>query len=939
MSLTRPSCRILLVTKLIFAAIAILTTNIALVSAQSHTRITGTITDDKTARVPDTRVEALNLTTWQITTAISNSAGEYSIKLAPGDYRVFAIKEGFATAAKNLAVTTSDTATDFVLSPGVLEESVTVTATRGGARLTTETAQPLTVASTEAMQIFRPVSPMEAVRKTPNLIAIGANPVAARPRLRGLASNRLLIMLDGERLNNVRSDPLSGISPSVVDVTKLDSVEIVSGAGSASYGSDAIAGTINLITRSPVRANSGQYLGLRLEGDARTNGAYRRGAADLNWSVPQLAVRLGGSLFRQGNYHSGNQPISVDEVVSAARFANDIGNAGNNNVARTFAVWQLPANAEILNGQGHGFDARADVWLLDSQPNSLRYRQLNSRHQDVNFAFITPPFDPRRQSNTFRRLDVYGVRYEGTELNRLLPHVAVNYYFHKYSFPDDTVTSSINEGSSWSIVEELPVITGNVSQFTPATFTRGRSTVASHGFESEATFAPFSRMWFTTGLGYLSDSSRDEFGRAVFVPPDFELQNVVGGRASTPDSSYRNFNWFNVVEYDFGGRVRLNGSFRLDSWRTRAKVTDGFPLGAESAILNASFDQLKQQPGEIDIDGAAGIFQLLQKTADIQTNRISKTGSVGALVSVLPGVNAYARWGSAYREPGITERYILRDFGDPTFSVLLVPNTRLQPERNNNYEVGVKTQRKNWTGSFGYFRNNLSNFITNGFSEALFVPADPDAGLDPISPFFPFHGVLYVQRTNTARARIQGFEGTFEASLNIGKLGKVIPFTSLGYLKGTDLTPTPSTLALIDQFYNRSDTPIPLRGSATDAPLSSIAPFGAFNGLSYVSRDGSWVGYYEQRYHARITRVDPVDLSTTLSTQYGSFAGLKSSLSHSIRAAYNLHRENYRVTFNFGVDNLTNRLYFHPFQTAPAPGRSFNFGVVFDSFNLLRGRN
>lgn len=922
----------------LLAAITILTTNIAVTSAQSHARITGTVTDEKTARVPDTRVEALNLATWQITTAVSNSAGEYSIKLAPGDYRVFAIKEGFATTAKSLAVTADSITEDFVLSPGVLEEAVTVTATRGGARLTTETAQPLTVTNTEAMQIYRPVSPMEAVRKTPNLIAIGANPVATRPRLRGLASNRLLILLDGERLNNVRSDPLSGISPSVVDVTKLDSVEVVSGAGSALYGSDAIAGTINLITRSPARASSGQYLGIRVEGDARTNGAYRRGSTDLNWSVPQLAVRVGTSLFRQGNYYSGNQSIGLDEVVNAARFANDIGNASNNNVARTFAVWQLPANAEIPNGQGHGFDVRADIWLFDSQPHSIRYRQLNSRHKDVNFAFITPPFDPRRQSNAFRKLDVYGVRYEGTELNPRLPHVAVNYYFHKYSFPDNTITNSINQGSSWDIVDDLPVITGNTSSFTPATFTQGRSTVASHGFESEATVAPFSRMWFTTGLGYLSDSSRDEFSRAVFVPPDFELRNVFGGRASTPDSSYRNFNWFTVAEYEVG-RVRLSGSFRLDTWRTRARVTEGFPLGAESAILTASFDQLNLQPGEIDVAGASGIFQLLQKKADIQTSRTSKTGSVGAVVSVLPGVNAYARWGSAYREPGITERYILRDFGDPTFNVLVVPNTRLQPERNNNYEAGIKTQRKNWAGSVGYFRNNLSNFIGNSFSDALFVPADPDAGLDPISPFFPFHGVLYVQRTNTARARIQGFEGTFEVSLKIGNLGKLIPFTSMGYLKGTDLTPSATTLALIEQFYNRSDTPVQLRGSASDAPLSSIAPFGAVSGVSYVSRNASWVGYYEQRYHARITRVDPLDLSTTLSTQYGSIGSLKSSLSHFIRAAYNLHRENYRVTFSFGIDNLTNRLYFDPFQTAPAPGRSFNFGVAFDSFNLLRGRD
>jgi outer membrane receptor for ferrienterochelin and colicin len=106
-----------------------------------------------------------------------------------------------------------------------------------------------------------------------------------RPRLRGLASNRLLIILDGERLNNMRSDPLSGVSPSVVDVTQLQSMEVVSGAGSSLYGSDAMAGVMNLITASPVRDD---HLSFRFTGDARTNGAFRRGAATINWSGPAL---------------------------------------------------------------------------------------------------------------------------------------------------------------------------------------------------------------------------------------------------------------------------------------------------------------------------------------------------------------------------------------------------------------------------------------------------------------------------------------------------------------------------------------------------------------------------------------------------------------------------------------------------------------------------
>jgi outer membrane receptor protein involved in Fe transport len=57
-----------------------------------------------------------------------------------------------------------------------------------------------------------------------------------------------------------------------------------------------------------------------------------------------------------------------------------------------------------------------------------------------------------------------------------------------------------------------------------------------------------------------------------------------------------------------------------------------------------------------------------------------------------------------------------------------------------------------------------------------------------------------------------------------------------------------------------------------------------------------------------------------------------------VRAGYNVRREQYRVYINLGVENLTDRLYFEPFQTAPAPGRSFVFGLTIDAFDLLRRR-
>jgi outer membrane receptor protein involved in Fe transport len=40
--------------------------------------------------------------------------------------------------------------------------------------------------------------------------------------------------------------------------------------------------------------------------------------------------------------------------------------------------------------------------------------------------------------------------------------------------------------------------------------------------------------------------------------------------------------------------------------------------------------------------------------------------------------------------------------------------------------------------------------------------------------------------------------------------------------------------------------------------------------------------------------------------------------------------EKHRVAFTVGLENLTNRLYFEHFQTAPAPGRSVVFGTTIE---------
>src|SRR5437879_6077327 len=173
----------------------------------------GTVTDQTGAVVVNAEVLMLNLASGRTLTTKTDSSGKYELaNLSPGLYQISVNRKGFAAAARSISLRRNGTyREDFLLAPGPIEIDVTVTAGKGSARLAADTPQMVTAAGASQIEEHRPASTLRSVEKAPNLTPVNANPALERPRLRGLASNRVLIILDGERLNNMRSDQLSGV--------------------------------------------------------------------------------------------------------------------------------------------------------------------------------------------------------------------------------------------------------------------------------------------------------------------------------------------------------------------------------------------------------------------------------------------------------------------------------------------------------------------------------------------------------------------------------------------------------------------------------------------------------------------------------------------------------------------------------------------------------
>ena len=130
------------------------------------------------------------------------------------------------------------------------------------------------------------------------------------PIIRGLTGSQILMLVDGVRLNNgtFRQGPsqyLATIDPEIVE-----RVEVVRGASATLYGSDAVGGVVQVLTRRPRDLlDPGQRYGVEgsLGYDGATQGGRLRvtGVADFPTVARGLSVMAGGSYQDAGDLRPG----------------------------------------------------------------------------------------------------------------------------------------------------------------------------------------------------------------------------------------------------------------------------------------------------------------------------------------------------------------------------------------------------------------------------------------------------------------------------------------------------------------------------------------------------------------------------------------------------------------------------------------------------------
>ncbi|HEU6452196.1 MAG TPA: TonB-dependent receptor [Gemmatimonadaceae bacterium] len=284
--------------------------------------IRGRITDSTGAPVRDAVVIVQGI----FLRASSGEAGDYRIeRVPPGSYTMRVRRLGYAAQPAFITVRADvETRQDFTLAPvaAALAPVEVMVGSRAVHTAAEELAVPVDVFTREQVQEQGTPEPAQILSQLAPSVNFQRQSVSdateiVRPfTMRGLSPDHTLVLIDGKRRHHTAlvhyfgagmGAGSSGVDLNALPASMIERIEVLRDGAASQYGSDAIAGVVNIVPRSGVFApafsvEGGQYI---------TTGAPNKGTVtdgetiDINgaWGIP-----LGrGSLALFGEYRDRGQ--------------------------------------------------------------------------------------------------------------------------------------------------------------------------------------------------------------------------------------------------------------------------------------------------------------------------------------------------------------------------------------------------------------------------------------------------------------------------------------------------------------------------------------------------------------------------------------------------------------------------------------------------------
>jgi hemoglobin/transferrin/lactoferrin receptor protein len=334
------------------------------------------------------------------------------------------------------------------------------------------------------------------------------------PIIRGLMGNQVLLMVDGIRLNNsvFRYGPNQYLN--TIDPGSVDRLEAIRGAGSVLYGSDAMGGVVQVLTKAPEFSES-PLVSAQMDGKWTSAGMERSARGEVNFSSNRFAI--GGSF--------------------AHRDFGDLVAGGSIGTLSPSAYNQAAGDAKVLFKVSSRSVFTA-AWQNVTQHNVDRYDQV------AQGGYSSYYFEPQQRQLAY-------LRWEGSTPYKMLSSIRATIAYNEFteglrsqkansvSMKDQldqvyTKSSGLeirsNPMSGWSFLSGMEYYHDDVSSSAKTTDTETGASMevrGSYADNSKATnFAAFTSHEFTWGKFTLQSGLRYNKVNVAVADPVFGDQEI-----------------------------------------------------------------------------------------------------------------------------------------------------------------------------------------------------------------------------------------------------------------------------------------------------------------------------------------------------------------------------------------------------------------------------
>jgi vitamin B12 transporter len=419
--------------------------------------------------------------------------------------------------------------------------------------------------------------------------------------MRGTNSNHTVFLVDGIRINpgTIGTAALQNIAPDLID-----HIEVVKGPRSALYGTDAIGGAVNIITRTPT-----ENAGTALLGYGRFNTREASGDIDMVGSAGSLSfaarwlesdgfpIFVGDTLDR--GYRNLSESLTARTSVKGVDIAAHAWNATGNTQYSDFGT---PADENFHNSIG-ALEASGEVasyWKMLFRIGRMQ-DDLRQTAVDVYAATPTPDYETTNRT-TIDWQNSIQVGKQAVTAGAIWMNETTRALVYGTQF-------DVNTRSSTGFIQDRVQIGRH--HYSAALSTTHHSTFGSHGtysidygFES----APGTLWIASLGSAFRAPDSTDRFGYGAnpSLRPETSRNMEIGVRRRVSEHEEISFSAYenrieNLILFTYTpdnpyginaniGRARIRGletnwQYSKDSWRARIGVAHQEPVDRDTGSM------------------------------------------------------------------------------------------------------------------------------------------------------------------------------------------------------------------------------------------------------------------------------------------------------------------------------------------------------------------